>query len=160
MAIGNQSGRDVEYEVQPSNPGPNLTHPQVTALAFTAGGGALTAYGCLGDGGRGLTAFGLSLLAGAVVSETIALHRARSGSIAPRSGGGTKTHLAHGAEHLHTFTNGTWVVFYEVGQDAPLAQSPVVFDPGCTVRLRRCPADGDRLVSGTSATFVEVIPSA
>lgn len=24
MAVGNQSGRDVEYEVEPSNPGPNL----------------------------------------------------------------------------------------------------------------------------------------
>lgn len=161
MAIGNQSGRDVEYEVQPSNPAPGLTNPLVTSLATTALGAAFTAYGCLADGGTGITVIGLFLLAAALVADVIALNRARSGAASSKSlSGSSKTLIANGATHPHTFTAGTWVVFYEKDHDSPLAQSPIVFDDvNCTVVLRQCPPPQDARLAADAKTFVEVIPS-
>lgn len=162
MAVANSSGRDVEYEVQPSNPGGNLTTTIGFSTGATALGTALTAYGCLADGGRGVTVLGLFLLAAALVADVIALNRSRSGAASFSSGGGgSRTLIAHGATHAHTFTAGTWVVFYEIGQDAPIAQSPTVFDDvDCTVMLRQCPPPQDGTLLADAKTFVEVIPSA
>ncbi len=159
MAIRNGSGRDVEYEVQPPDPGGNLTGPVTAAMLLTAGGGAFTAFGCLAEGGTTLTVVGLLLLAGALVADAIALNRAKTGS-SQLGSGGPKTLLSDGGEHPHVFTAGTWVVFYEVGQDAPITQSPIVFDDvNCTVVLRQCPAPANQGLMADAKTFVEVIPS-
>lgn len=158
MAIGNGSGRDVEYETQPPDPGGNLTAPITASLLFTAGGGAFTAYGCLGDGGTTITVIGLFLLAAALVAEAIALNRSHSGSAQLSTG--PRTPLADGDTHDHTFTPGTWVVFYEKSGGPKITQSPIVFDDvHCTVRLRQCPSPQDRSLIADAKTFVEVIPS-
>lgn len=158
MAVSNSSGRDVEYDVQPSNPGGNLTAPVTASMLLTAGGGAFTAYGCLAEGGTAITVVGLFLLAASLVANAIALNRASSGSA--QLGKGPKTLLANGATHAHTFTPGTWVVFYEVGAGSPITQSPVVFDDvNCTVMLRQCPPPAEQSLVQEAKTFVEVVPS-
>lgn len=161
MAVGNGSGRDVEYEVQPSNPGGDLTQPLTIAMLATAAGGAFTAFGCLAGGGTTLTVVGLFLLAAALVADAVALNRAKSGSTRLGSGG-PKTHLLDGAEHPHVFTAGTWVVFYETAANggAMITQSPIIFDDvNCTVVLRQCPPPANQTLIADAKTFVEVIPS-
>lgn len=160
MAVSNSSGRDVEYEVQPSNPGGNLTAPITTSLALTGAGGAFTAFGCLADGGTTMTVIGLFLLAAAAVADAVALNRAKTGS--SQLSTGPKTPITNGAEHTDSFTAGTWVVFYETAANggAMITQSPIIFDDlNCTVVLRQCPPPANQTLMAGAKTFVEVIPS-
>jgi hypothetical protein len=134
MAVNNNSGRDVEYEVQPSNPG--LGGPIGLSAALTAVGGGLTAYGCLADEGT-LTAVGLFLLVAALLADLYAYNKAQ-GVVVAGTGGG-KALLADGASVEHAFAAGTWVVFTEVGKPSKvLGSSPPIFQQEASVTLRRC----------------------
>lgn len=148
MAIRNQSGNAVDYDVKPSDPGPpppvaRIQNAAAAGLTASAIGLMFTAFGCLtGFGDQAFVLAGLGFLVVGLVFQGIALDRARrlgTVSLALRSGGSGMTHLADGDEHAHTFKPGTWVEFWS--KDEPpqkLAQSPMIFNSDARVTLRRC----------------------
>jgi hypothetical protein len=169
-AVGNGSGRDVEYEVEPSDPGGNFTGDTQIALYSTVAGGLSLAAGCVGGvGGRGVVYLGLGLLALALVFQVRALRRLRVLErqaaplmAAPQAESGGKTDLGDGQEHPRTFVAGTsWVVFYSDDPPfEPLAVSPKISDPNARVVLRRCGTPstlaGGELAKATDGYYVEV----
>lgn len=168
MAIGNGSGRDIEYEVEPSDPGGTLTGPTKTAMFLTVAGGAAVGVGCLtGFGGRYLVYFGLLLLVGAFAFQSVVLRRARDleRRVAPfvtlRASTTGKTKLPDGQQHAKTFVPGSWVVFYEdQAPHAVLATSPLVHAAEASVVLRRCGTPstltGGAAARADSGYFVEM----
>jgi hypothetical protein len=101
MAIGNQSGRDVEYEVEPGDPG--LRQPILLAAALTGVGGALAALGCLTEmGGEALTVVGLFMLVGALLANVYAYNKVNAaGPFTPTPPTGGKKPLADGDTATH-----------------------------------------------------------
>lgn len=145
MAIGNGSGREVEYDVEPSDPGGggggNLVDPLKTSLLLTSLGTAFVGVGCLTRmGGLGLELAGLGLLAAGLVFQGIALDRARRlATIGPLAVRNLilDRRLTDGEEHPHVFAAGTWVNYRDPETKAKLASSPKIFNPNARVTLRR-----------------------
>lgn len=155
MAIRNESGDAVDYEVQPSDPGPPnasaVRNATGNALLFSSMGTALAGVGCLTDfGDQALVLVGLGFLVVGLVFLGVAFDRARRLATdvralrLVRSTG--RTLLVDGDEHAHTFTPGTWVEFWSRTDPAVrLAQSPVIDKPSAVVILRRCPSSAQAL---------------
>lgn len=143
MPISNQSGRDVDYEVQPSDPG--VAGPILLATALGAAGTAFVGLGCLTETlGPDLTVVGLFLLVASLLSNVIAYRRVRASTAVGFTTGGTSGTLSHGQTAVHSFSPGTWVVFTEHGiSNKKLATSPPVFDSTAIVTLRRCVGSDD-----------------
>jgi hypothetical protein len=165
MAIGNGSGHDIDYDVQPSDPGGGPSGGNAVAksagfgLFFSSLGTALAGIGCLtGLGGRGLLLAGFGSLVAGLVYHGITLDRARrlaSSPAMPRLGiAPTMNHLADGQEHAHEFVPGTWVNFWHPDTKEKLAQSPTIFNSNARVTLRRY--DPATTVQGPSGYCVEV----
>lgn len=164
MGINNSSGRPVEYEVEPSNPG--VGAPILVSAALTGAGTAFTALGCLTEFEPDLTLVGLFLLVGALIADIYAYSKVSSAGASLGAGGGSggKVLLADGATDPHVLQPGTWVVFTEVGKpDVVIAVSPPIFDTSATVSLRRCvdsaslpPEDKDSLMARSGQDHVEV----
>jgi hypothetical protein len=160
MPIGNRSGRNVQYEVEPSDPG--IAAPIGLAAALTGAGTAFAALGCLTEiGGEPLTVVGLFLLVAALLADVYAYNKANSaGAAMATAPTGGKKPLADEATDAHVFAPGTWVVFYD-GEDTEkvLGVSPPIFKPDATVTLRRCVDSASvSLVEAPQQDHVEVEP--
>lgn len=163
MAVTNQSGRDVEYEVKPSDPG--LGTPIALSAALTLGGTAFTALGCLTEiGGEPMTLIGLFLLVAALVADVYAYNKVKTAGPVPVSAGsGVKTLVTPGETKPQSFPAGTWVVFSnpEVPNEV-LATSEPIFDSEATVAFRECidpkslPPESQTLFMSTVGYHVEV----
>lgn len=139
MAVSNASGRDVEYDVKPSDPG--LGTPIALSAALTLGGTTFAALGCLTDiGGESLTLIGLFLLVAALVADVYAYSRTRtSGPVAISAGTGGKKPLPAGQTLPQSFPAGTWVEFYDhQSPHGVLAVSQPIFDSSAIVTFREC----------------------
>lgn len=165
MPVGNGSGRDVEYDVQPSGTGGDPVVAQNTAIFLMVAGTVSTAVGCLTQiGGDFLIYLGLGLQVAAIAFQAVALRRSRiiRERIAPfvttpRAAGSGKTKLLDGEQKDHTFAPGTWIVFCD-DQDPsapPLAISPPIFDPAAMVVLRRCGTPSTLTQQAVARTTVE-----
>lgn len=172
MAVRNEGGQDVDYDVEPSEPGGGgggnlVANSAGKALLFSSLGATFAAVGCLtGLGGQGLVLAGLGLLAAGLVFQGITLDRARRlAAAAPMArivGTSGKKLLKNQEEHSHTFVAGTWVNFWLPGTMTKLAQSPQIHDANARVILRRrqLASTGEgAAASGGGEYFVEVIPS-
>lgn len=146
-SVGNGSGRDIEYEVEPSDPG--IVSDTKGATFSLIAGTAAVGIGCLTRfGGRGLVLLGVGLLVLALVFQVRALRglrtlrrgpRARYAAVQPAGGG--RTPLPDAQEHDgKNFVAGTsWVVFYDDQEPyQALAMSPPVPDANARVVLRKC----------------------
>jgi hypothetical protein len=147
-SVGNGSGHDVEYEVEPSDPGGNIVGDTKGATYSLIAGTAAVGVGCLTQiGGRGLVFLGVGLLVLALVFQIRALRGLRTLRREPRAryaavqrAGGGRTPLPDAHEHGKDFVAGmSWVVFYDnQAPYEPLAMSPPVPDANARVVLRKC----------------------
>lgn len=147
-SVGNGSGHDVDYEVEPSDPGGIIKGDTQMAMYSLIAGTVAVGVGCLTHiGGRGLVYLGVGLLVLALVFQVRALRRLRTLArrttpvpAAIQSAGGGKTPLPDGQEHAKTFVAGTSrVVFYSDQEPfEPLAASPPLPDANARVVLRKC----------------------
>jgi hypothetical protein len=173
-SVGNGSGHDVEYEVEPSDPGGNIVGDTKGATYSLIAGTAAVGVGCLTQiGGRGLVFLGVGLLVLALVFQIRALRGLRTLRREPRAryaavqrAGGGRTPLPDAQEHDgKNFVAGmSWVVFYNDKEPyQALAMSPPVPDANSRVVLRKYGtpstlAQPQQLVARTSGEyFVELL---
>ncbi len=159
MTVENQSGKDIEYDVEPSDPGGpgsgNVSRPVMYSLIASGTGATFMGIGCLtGFGDQSLVLAGLGFLAVGLVFQGVAFDRARRLEIAGPTlrirGGAGRRRLDDGEVHRHTFVAGTWVEFWDPDNPGTrLAQSPPIFKPTARVILRRC-LGGSSLVDCTT----------